>query len=610
MTAKGDSLFAQALSGGVTYVSPDQGETWNFYYEPEISSVLNPVGIDGFFVRGNFGELIELNPATQSRRVLFETQNVGTELVGYKDTMLIAAVDSIYASFDHGVTWRNQSEGLPASFWVSSFLHHRGKIYASLGNEIYVTEDQLTSSWIKLSSPGPSPGLHVWSLIGDNDYIFAGTTEGVYFSPDNGYTWIEYNDESTSPLDVKALEIKDNLLIAGTSESVWASPMNELGPEISSFEPMSGVPGTTVTIHGKNFSSEPAMNSIEINGVKAEVIFSTTMTMMIEIPANASSGKFTLTLNNAAAESPEIFCVGAIPVIVESETQNGLPVLTSDVTENIQWYRNGELIQGAVNATYEVTDTGIYSVRADEGTCTFEAFHEISCEDNDPVISMTMSEAGLPVLTSDVTDNVQWYRNGQILEGAVSANYAVSEKGVYSVRVTNGLCVTEAFYEVPCVHLTAAISISTTETGSITLHSSVVDNVQWYKDGAIIADAAGPDHEVTESGNYSVRVTDGECETETFYSLIITEIEQSARKIHLNVVPNPVGDILRIELENFDSWGLIFITVYDQLGSAHMAIQLSGTRRIDLDARPLPPGVYVVRASQGSFTKSVRILKR
>lgn len=47
---------------------------------------------------------------------------------------------------------------------------------------------------------------------------------------------------------------------------------------------------------------------------------------------------------------------------------------------------------------------------------------------------------GFVLGTTHQYDSYQWYKNGQPIQGATSASYTVTENGVYSVMVSNGIC--------------------------------------------------------------------------------------------------------------------------------------------------------------------------
>lgn len=92
-------------------------------------------------------------------------------------------------------------------------------------------------------------------------------------------------------------------------------------PTIISFTPTSGAVGTTVTITGTNFSTTPASNIVQFNGVAAVVSASTATSITVVVPAGATSGKISVTVNGMTATSTNDFTV--------TTTVNQPPVISS-----------------------------------------------------------------------------------------------------------------------------------------------------------------------------------------------------------------------------------------------------------------------------------------
>jgi len=74
-------------------------------------------------------------------------------------------------------------------------------------------------------------------------------------------------------------------------------------PTITSFSPLSGPVGTIVTIAGTNFSPTAANNTVKFNGLNAVVSTSTATSITTTVPANATTGKITVTVAGKTATS-------------------------------------------------------------------------------------------------------------------------------------------------------------------------------------------------------------------------------------------------------------------------------------------------------------------
>lgn len=80
-------------------------------------------------------------------------------------------------------------------------------------------------------------------------------------------------------------------------------------PGIYSFTPISGVVGTTVTIDGIGFDQNAANNIVKFNGTEAVVSSVTNTNLVTTVPAGATTGSISLTVNGMTATSPSAFTV-------------------------------------------------------------------------------------------------------------------------------------------------------------------------------------------------------------------------------------------------------------------------------------------------------------
>ena len=128
---------------------------------------------------------------------------------------------------------------------------------------------------------------------------------------------------------------------------------------------------------------------------------------------------------------PNIITLGANP------TDGGL---------TYQWYRNGLLIPGATNVTYDVFEKrGYYKVAVSNGECTVlsDSIYERIYGPQPPVInSYGYSDLCVqnPIKLKTIygfapTHEYQWYRNDVLIEGATNAVYFATEPGSYNVMV-------------------------------------------------------------------------------------------------------------------------------------------------------------------------------
>ena len=142
---------------------------------------------------------------------------------------------------------------------------------------------------------------------------FGGTNAAVYsVNSDTQITVVVPIGAVTGPVAVTTL------LGTGASASNFTIPA---APAITSFSPVTGVPGTVVTINGKNFTGA---TQVTFNGIAAlafTVVSATQITATV--PTGATTGYLTVTTPNGIAVSATRFIV-QVPVIISFTPTNGL----------------------------------------------------------------------------------------------------------------------------------------------------------------------------------------------------------------------------------------------------------------------------------------------
>lgn len=116
--------------------------------------------------------------------------------------------------------------------------------------------------------------------------------------------------------------------------------------------------------------------------------------------------------------------------------------LVSSATWGNQWYKDGIVISGATNRTYNATTTGSYvveAVNAFTGCSAISALIEVTVNEKPPKPTVTRSNDKLYLLSSAPTDN-QWFENGIALIGDTGKIYKHTAWGLYSVQVTENGC--------------------------------------------------------------------------------------------------------------------------------------------------------------------------
>jgi len=105
--------------------------------------------------------------------------------------------------------------------------------------------------------------------------------------------------------------------------------------------------------------------------------------------------------------------------------------------ELYQWSKDFEEIPGADGPSYWVTAPGMYTVSVAYGTCpelwlssgvgpVFEMYNVT------PITITAEDEEGQITLTASHGTNIQWYLDGELLEGATGPTHVASEAGMYT----------------------------------------------------------------------------------------------------------------------------------------------------------------------------------
>ena len=87
---------------------------------------------------------------------------------------------------------------------------------------------------------------------------------------------------------------------------------NPPAPTITNFSPTSAAVGEQVIITGTNFNSTSASNAVKFNGTSASVSAATNTQLTVIVPASASNGKISVTVNNQTANSSSDFTLLAM----------------------------------------------------------------------------------------------------------------------------------------------------------------------------------------------------------------------------------------------------------------------------------------------------------
>jgi len=122
----------------------------------------------------------------------------------------------------------------------------------------------------------------------------------------------------------------------------------------------------------------------------------------------------------------------------------GTVTLTSSSASGNQWYKDGKLISGAINQTYNATDTGAYTVVVTLSSCASDFSKPIVVTANTtaspPVIKAsnnTMACQGDTVTLFTSSPTNKWFKDGNEIIGVTSKSYTATSSGFYTVETIN-----------------------------------------------------------------------------------------------------------------------------------------------------------------------------
>ncbi len=216
--------------------------------------------------------------------------------------------------------------------------------------------------------------------------------------------------------------------------------------------------------------------------------------------------------------------------------------LTSSYAEGNTWFLDGELIQGAVDASIIVDEAGLYTVfyTSPDG-CVAESVGQlieiIELPDlpafiNDDNLLTLFDESGLPDQYS-----LQWYQDGELLEGETGFTFCITVFGSYSLEVTD--------LETACINtFTQDVPFNPNGNCITNIHDPYFKNFSFAltpnpTNGEMVLKMDAPDN-----GNIQVAVTSLDGKKTLFHTLSFT---QGDNRFEINLTDRPTG-IYFIEL--------------------------------------------------------------
>jgi len=381
---------------------------------------------------------------------------------------------------------------------------------------------------------------------------------------------------------------KADLAIVNIISGTLSIFRNTIGnaPTITSFTPLSGPTGTSVTITGTNFDLTPANNIVKFNGTTAIVTVSTATSITTTVPTGATTGTIEVTVGcNTVTSSTNFTTCNPPPppgTISNSRCGNGTVTITASgtVNGNYRWYdvaTGGTAISGEVNSSFTtpvLTATTTYYVSILIGSCesarvavaatitTLPASPSITGASSCGVASLTLSASG------GTSGQYRWYTvatGGTAITGEVNSMYvtpSLSATTSYFVSINNGTCesnrtsVIATINPVPTAPITTGASGCSPSTIILNASGGTSGQYRWYTvatGGTALTGQTNSSYttpSLTTTTTYYVSINNGTCESARIL-VIATITGLCAQPPVINTAPlsTTVGGIVTIDLK-------------------------------------------------------------
>lgn len=249
-----------------------------------------------------------------------------------------------------------------------------------------------------------------------------------------------------------------------------------------------------------------------------------------------------------------------------------------------------------VHSTYLLQDT--VSICADDSAALGNTYYNTSGTHYDSSLTVAGCDSiSVLHLTVNPTYSFNQYQYACDGDSIVVGGIYYSQPGTYYDTYQT----TESCDSIIVYHLTfySLPSANITQSGYV-LTSDLATSYQWYLDGVDISGATSQTYTASQSGSYSVMVTDsnGCSSTSATVDIVVVGIENVVNSFGLKVVPNPFEDAAIVLLPNqINAMDLYLYDITGGLVWEQKAIQGNSTK---IYKNGLKPGLYFLELRGGS----------
>ncbi len=288
-----------------------------------------------------------------------------------------------------------------------------------------------------------------------------------------------------------------------------------------------------------------------------------------------------------------------------------LSLEANDGADLYVWYWNGNEI-GSTTVNYQtISNGGNYQVEVTLNGCSKLSSEVEITEYELPDVNLSViglngavdsdsihlcyGSSFVLAVPSEPNAQYEWFKNGQPA-GNNTNTLQIADEGEYYVTVMT---------ENDCSDQSIVMQVSISHpVAYIEFNSGILTNMdqwasyQWYMDGNIINGATDHSYTPTASGEYYCIISDEYgCESVSNYVQVsIDGLDEITSLTAFSMFPNPVDDILNIQLESSESldFEIQILSSNGQL-ITHKDFEISGVQSLSFNLNNLASGVYLIR---------------
>jgi hypothetical protein len=227
MTLNGNIVFAGSEASGV-YRSTDNGVNWTQVNTGLTSFEMHTMcsNAGSVFAGNNNGVYMTSDNGTNWTKI--STSTVGSTIfavTAYNGKVIATSANGVFITTNGGTNWNNISAGILSYIYCLTSFNNTVYAGSSSAGVFKTTNDGL--NWIQLNTGLPF-GKAVRTVFCETGKIYAAVynSGGIYYLQSSDSTWIPANEGLTQPTSYTVISF-NNYMYAGTTTGMFRRPKNE-----------------------------------------------------------------------------------------------------------------------------------------------------------------------------------------------------------------------------------------------------------------------------------------------------------------------------------------------------------------------------------------------